>query len=249
MSSGLERQLPNQAQYVRGSCTDKDWRSSKCPSFCVNPANNDKLDGGIGIRKCSGRDDDTYYCDNGADFDCDTLENVLSFQGTPTALTTIGIVPTSSSSPSSPSTAPTTASSSTATTTSSTELSEASNAAQSSATDGAESATSSDTPPSDSPSNGLIIGLAVGIPIGVLGLAAAAFMFFWSRRKLRGSGQSSVLQHPPLDERHMAGYPYTDRINGYYQKTPEPAEAWVPPHVVELRADAPPAHELPAAFR
>lgn len=82
MSSGLERQLPNQAQYVRGSCTDKDWRSSKCPSFCVNPANNDKLDGGIGIRKCTGRDDDTYYCDNGTDFDCDTLENVLSFQGT-----------------------------------------------------------------------------------------------------------------------------------------------------------------------
>ncbi|GAB1317266.1 hypothetical protein MFIFM68171_07476 [Madurella fahalii] len=247
MSSGLERQLPNQALYVRGSCTDKDWRSSKCPSFCVNPANNDKLDGGIGIRKCPSRDDDTYYCDNGAFHDCDTLENVLSFQGTPTALTTIGIVPTSSSSLSSSSSSST--SLSTSTTTSSTESSENSQAVQTSATDSAEGATSSDTLPSSSPSNGLTIGLAVGIPIGVLGLAAAAFMFFWSRRKLRASGQTSILQQPPLDQRQMGGYPYTDGINGYYQKTPEPVEVWVPPPPVELRADAPPAHELPATFR
>jgi hypothetical protein len=71
-----------QAEYVRGSCADKEWRSSKCPSFCVNPANNDKLDGGIGMKKCPGRTDNTYYYDDGADFYCQKqLENVLSFQG------------------------------------------------------------------------------------------------------------------------------------------------------------------------
>jgi hypothetical protein len=81
MSSGLEKQLPNQALYVRGSCTDKGWRSSKCPSFCVDPSKGDKLDGGIGIKKCPNRNDDTYYCDDGQPFDCDSLDNVLSFQG------------------------------------------------------------------------------------------------------------------------------------------------------------------------
>lgn len=27
----------NSAEYVRGSCTDKTWRSAACPSFCIGP--------------------------------------------------------------------------------------------------------------------------------------------------------------------------------------------------------------------
>jgi hypothetical protein len=80
MATGLERQIPNAAKYDRGSCTDKTWRSSQCPNFCVNPAHNDALDGGIGIAKCPGNKD-MYYCMDGWPFDCGTGDNVLSFQG------------------------------------------------------------------------------------------------------------------------------------------------------------------------
>jgi len=82
IATGLERQLPNEVLYVRGSCTDKTWRSGNCPNFCVNPANNDKLDGGIGMQQCPGLLS-SFYCMDGAPFDCKSGENVVSFQGMP----------------------------------------------------------------------------------------------------------------------------------------------------------------------
>jgi len=80
MATGLEKQIPNAARYDRGSCTDKTWRSGRCPNFCVNAAHNDTLDGGIGMAKCPGNLD-MYYCMDGASFNCQTGDNVLSFSG------------------------------------------------------------------------------------------------------------------------------------------------------------------------
>ncbi|KAK4233538.1 hypothetical protein C8A03DRAFT_38742 [Achaetomium macrosporum] len=261
-SSGLEKQLPNQALYVRGSCTDKDWRSSKCPSFCVDPEKGHKLDGGIGIKKCPNRDDDTYYCDDGQPFDCDTLENILSFQGTPTVMTTIGVA---RSTQSSTTTTPTSSTLSSPTTPLTTQNSNPTESAVP-----AESSTSGAPQPSGSQqSNGLTIGLAVAVPIGVLGLAAAGLTFFWSRRKLKratnaGGAQggtttatnattAAMEQAPPnKNEGPVGGY-----VNGYMyypHKAPEPgpavAEAWVPP--AELPGATglhPAAWELPGRNR
>ena len=78
--TGLEKQIPNAAKYVRGSCTDKTWRSGDCPNFCVNPAHGDTLDGGIGMARCPGNRD-MYYCMDGWPFDCVKGDNVLSFSG------------------------------------------------------------------------------------------------------------------------------------------------------------------------
>ncbi|KAK3311628.1 uncharacterized protein B0T15DRAFT_522099 [Chaetomium strumarium] len=278
MSSGLEKQLPNQALYVRGSCTDKDWRSSKCPSFCVDPAKGHKLDGGIGIKKCPNRSDDTYHCDDGQPFDCDLLDNVLSFQGTPTVMTTIGVArsttqlstTTTTTTTSSLSSATTTLSSST--TPSPTPNSKPTSDPSNSVTANVAPAESSSSPgsspqPSDSqPSNGLIIGLAVAVPSGVLGLAAAGLTFFWSRRKLKRAANArtqgttttnnSGMEQAPAK---MDGPPVPGYINGYnmyhhHYKPPEPglavAEAWVPP--TELPGGTgvnPVAWELPGGNR
>ena len=73
------------SKYVRGSCTDKTWRSSACPAFCLNPnkPNQDLISGGEGMAKCPNTSDDVYYC---VDFnqhavDCSNNQNVLRFPG------------------------------------------------------------------------------------------------------------------------------------------------------------------------
>lgn len=35
--TGEEIKKHGATEFVRGSCTDRDWRSGSCPSFCVNP--------------------------------------------------------------------------------------------------------------------------------------------------------------------------------------------------------------------
>lgn len=84
MATGAELQKPDASIYVRGSCTDKNWRSSNCPLFCINPAApfNDNVSGGAGISKCPGNKD-MYYCVDFAtdQVNCTTEKNVLIFQG------------------------------------------------------------------------------------------------------------------------------------------------------------------------
>src|SRR5690348_15730855 len=48
MSTGDETQKAGATTFVRGSCTDKTWRSNNCPLFCINPTI-DFLSGGNGI--------------------------------------------------------------------------------------------------------------------------------------------------------------------------------------------------------
>jgi hypothetical protein len=82
MATGAELQKANATVYVRGSCTDKNWRSSECPLFCINPNPPflDAIDGGAGVRKCPG-EKDMYYCVDKAAADCKAQKNVLIFQG------------------------------------------------------------------------------------------------------------------------------------------------------------------------
>ncbi|KAF2175004.1 hypothetical protein K469DRAFT_612314 [Zopfia rhizophila CBS 207.26] len=56
---------PGPAQdYLRGSCTDPTWKDPNCPSFCASAVDGDKMDGGMGLRKCEGSDLDAYFCLN-----------------------------------------------------------------------------------------------------------------------------------------------------------------------------------------
>ncbi|KAK8129417.1 hypothetical protein PG999_001797 [Apiospora kogelbergensis] len=90
-ATGDEIQRPGASLYVRGSCTDKLWRSSSCPNFCVDgaPPNSDFVSGGMGMDKCpSGAGavaaaEDMYYCinSNTANVNCDKKQNIVSFRG------------------------------------------------------------------------------------------------------------------------------------------------------------------------
>ncbi|KAB5547142.1 hypothetical protein GE09DRAFT_1130082 [Coniochaeta sp. 2T2.1] len=208
--TGLEKQIPNAAKFVRGSCTDKTWRSGNCPNFCVNEAHGDTLDGGIGMAKCPGNKD-MYYCMDGFPFDCVKGDNVLSFSGTPTALTTIGFVPsTSLTSTPTPSTSP--ASSSASPSSTSTSTSPSSTPSRSS-TSTASSSSSASSSPASSPtaeparqssaplSTGLIAGVAAGVTVGVIGLSAAALMLYRRRHGSKKAVQasSSHQQQPPYN--------------------------------------------------
>ncbi|KAI1339223.1 hypothetical protein F5Y15DRAFT_383481 [Xylariaceae sp. FL0016] len=100
-ATGEEIQKNGASEFVRGSCTDPDWRSGSCPSFCVNSdePDFDLTSGGMGMSKCSNTTEDIYYCinQNTDNVDCDQKINVVTFQGTPTALTTIGAQETTTS--------------------------------------------------------------------------------------------------------------------------------------------------------
>ncbi|KAK4242239.1 hypothetical protein C8A03DRAFT_29500 [Achaetomium macrosporum] len=99
-ATGAELEKPGATEFVRGSCTDKEWRSSRCPLFCIEDGA-DFLDGGNGIFKCENTTEDLYFCINkqsGTEASCEEKENVLFFPGTPSAITTIGLSPRTTSS-------------------------------------------------------------------------------------------------------------------------------------------------------
>jgi len=94
LSNGLCMLTPNdtsagsgQSTYVRGSCTDRTWNDPHCPTFCVDPSNNDNMSGAEGVSKCDAvGNQDIYYCiDNStssvSDSNCASISNVFSFSG------------------------------------------------------------------------------------------------------------------------------------------------------------------------
>ena len=79
-ATGNELQSPAvNSAYVRGTCTDKMWKSGGCPNFCINPRV-DELGRGMPVERCEG-DKEWYYCVNENEPDCDTRENILVFEG------------------------------------------------------------------------------------------------------------------------------------------------------------------------
>jgi hypothetical protein len=82
-ATGEELQKPGATEFVRGSCTDKEWRSSSCPLFCIEQ-DVDFLDGGNGIFKCQNTTEDLYFCINkqsATEASCEEKEKVLFFPG------------------------------------------------------------------------------------------------------------------------------------------------------------------------
>ena len=81
MATGKELQKAGATRFVRGSCTDKSWRSGNCPNFCADPEK-DNTGGGMGISQCPGTYKMFYCIDSAMDqVDCDKQQNVLVFQG------------------------------------------------------------------------------------------------------------------------------------------------------------------------
>jgi hypothetical protein len=83
-ATGQEDLIAGASVYVRGSCTDKDWESGKCPQFCANGNSPyfDNMSGGNGIGICKGnKSGSMFYCLDSAKFDCEAGVNVLFYDG------------------------------------------------------------------------------------------------------------------------------------------------------------------------
>ncbi|KND87051.1 hypothetical protein TOPH_08260, partial [Tolypocladium ophioglossoides CBS 100239] len=184
MATGKELQRSGASVYVRGSCTDKNWRSGSCPNFCADPEA-DNIQGGVGMAKCE-RDDKLFYCVDSRKANCDKMENILVFQVAPTALTTIGVAPASSSgqpkASSTPSKGPSSAANLTAT-----------------ATNGPSASASA--PPEESSPAGAKTGVGVGVGVGVTALLAAGAAWFMLRRRraARAAAAASSEGPPPTN--------------------------------------------------
>jgi len=70
---------PGASEYVRGSCTDKTWRSSNCPNVCVDPKR-DFVAGGNGVAACP-NSAEKFYCISGGlgPENCTTNFNIIDF--------------------------------------------------------------------------------------------------------------------------------------------------------------------------
>ncbi|KAF6836625.1 hypothetical protein CMUS01_05329 [Colletotrichum musicola] len=103
MCQATGKELPKEGatELVRGACTDRSWRSSSCPLFCINPEM-DNFGGGIGVGRCEGTTEELYYCIHLVmdRVNCTGKKNVLFFQQPASAFTTIGVVPTTVALPS-----------------------------------------------------------------------------------------------------------------------------------------------------
>lgn len=81
-ATGEELQKPGATEFVRGGCTDKEWRSSSCPLFCINPKV-DNTGGGMGLAKCEDTKQDLYWCINSEqeDVSCEEGTGLIFFPG------------------------------------------------------------------------------------------------------------------------------------------------------------------------
>ncbi|KAF7121625.1 hypothetical protein CNMCM5793_009096 [Aspergillus hiratsukae] len=191
MATGDEIKKTGATLYVRGSCTDPTWRSSACPLFCINPdpPNSDNLAGGQEIVKCPNTALDMYYCIdyNMENVNCSAQHNVLIFQGTPTALTTIGVTATTEITSSTSTISSATANSSSVVTTTGYSTTTG-NPSPTASKVAAETTTPAAAEPKPAQNHtGVIAGATVG---GFVALAAiAGLVYFFRRRGKRQRGQ------------------------------------------------------------
>ncbi|PTB63350.1 hypothetical protein BBK36DRAFT_22627 [Trichoderma citrinoviride] len=170
-ATGDELKKPGATEFVRGSCTDKTFRSSSCPSFCGTP-DQDNVSGGEGMAKCTNTDQDLYWCINAANLalqqneDPCTDENAVVFFPASTSPKGTGAntgtgTGTSTTTPTSP--------------------------AETSSTE------------QKSSSNGGVIGGAVGGSLGGLAIIGGLAFFFLRRR--RGSSKSTIheMDYTPVE--------------------------------------------------
>lgn len=82
-ATGEELAKAGASEFVRGACTDKTWRSSSCPLFCIEE-DVDFLDGGNGVAKCENTSQDLYFCINSRSAEeasCEENRKLLFFPG------------------------------------------------------------------------------------------------------------------------------------------------------------------------
>ncbi|KAK2011027.1 hypothetical protein LZ32DRAFT_659970 [Colletotrichum eremochloae] len=228
-ATGKELQKGGATELVRGACTDRSWRSSSCPLFCINPET-DNVAGGIGVAKFQGTVEELYYCINTVQdrVNCTAKQNVLFFQESPTAITTIGVaattVPASSSTTSESATASlaitsqTSSIQSSAPNTNTVPLSSATNCPESSSASG-------------STNQNVTIGAAVGASVGGLSLGIlGTYLFVCLRRRRRRARAESITTHPPVQ--YYAPGPPTDRYVSpppHNNQVYEAPSKWEPP--------------------
>ncbi|TFB00012.1 hypothetical protein CCMA1212_008256 [Trichoderma ghanense] len=245
-ATGDELKKPGATEFVRGSCTDKTYRSSSCPSFCGTP-DQDNVSGGEGMAKCTDTKQDLYWCINAANIalqetedPCGDQDAVVFFPGTPTVITTINVAPkqTGTSTTSTPTTMATSTSSSSA-------------SSRNTGSSDTASSTSAPTPTSTSPateqkksSNAGVIGGAVGGSIG--GLAAIGLLaFLFLRRRRRGSSNAAIheMDYTPVEHKPSPSVsvdPMAAHGGGVVHEAPgsyyEPAKGHVQEPPMELPA-------------
>lgn len=217
MATGDEAQKADASLYVRGSCTDQSWKDASCPLFCIG--SDDLRSGGMGIEKCPNTTLDEYYCIDSGDssVNCAAQFNVFEFPGiglsilstlcsaltrcagTPSALTTIGVIGAATI------TSTTSSSTTLMTTTSTAVLPPPSSVAASSSTVSkaipsvAPSATSSSVPTSQPApsSNSVAIGVGVAVPCGLIIAGLLGFICF--RRQKSHCVTASEVPQPQND--------------------------------------------------
>ncbi|EGR44730.1 uncharacterized protein TRIREDRAFT_111955 [Trichoderma reesei QM6a] len=206
-ATGDELKKPGATEFVRGSCTDKTFRSSSCPSFCGTPGQ-DNVGGGEGMAKCDNTKQDLYWCINAANIalqekedPCSDQDAVVFFPGTPTVLTTINVAPkpTSTSTSTSTTSTPTTMATSTSSSSASPTRTGSPDTATSTSTPTSQAETSPTTEQKKS-SNAGVIGGAVGGSLGgiaVIGILAFIFL----RRRRGGSSKATVheMDYTPVE--------------------------------------------------
>ncbi|KAH6856258.1 hypothetical protein B0I37DRAFT_442955 [Chaetomium sp. MPI-CAGE-AT-0009] len=194
-ATGEELVKSGASEFVRGACTDKTWRSSSCPLFCIEEGV-DFLDGGNGVAKCENTADDLYFCINSRSAEeasCEENRKLLYFAGTPSAITTIGISP-------SPTTSSTTTASSSTTSEPDSSTSQGSSTStsprQSETASGSETQAPNDDESSSGSTNlGAIIGGAVGGAVVLVLIALGAWFLVRKRRAIRGNGSQAGHGH------------------------------------------------------
>ncbi|KAH6706179.1 hypothetical protein EV126DRAFT_398444 [Verticillium dahliae] len=216
MAAGQDPAQLAGATLMRGACTDQTWTSPDCPRWCTNAEDLDDLNVPQPIAACQAVPG-AFYCANSDDAaDCDEEEEVIRFSGgAPSAVTTIGVSPTSTSDSSS-------ATSGGASQTSTSPADAATSAAESGS--GGDGGGGGGGSGGGGDSNALEIGLGVGIGVGGLGvLAALIFFFLWRRRVRKTKAAADALE---ANEAAAAASSPTDADGE--KGTPSSAGPWSP---------------------
>ncbi|KAF4485206.1 hypothetical protein CGGC5_v008349 [Colletotrichum fructicola Nara gc5] len=222
-ATGSELQKDGATELVRGACTDRSWRSSSCPLFCINPET-DNVGGGIGVAKCQGTTQELYYCINSVQdqVNCTAKQNVLFFQQSATAITTIGVEATTSVA-STTTTSELSASASTSAVTSAATLDPSRLPSQNPiiTSSAAQSPTNSPTNQPDAESDrGVTIGAAVGASIGGLALGAS------DRAPSYAPSYAPQYQSPPPHQVYEAPVEWKPPVSHNQHFSPQELPAW-----------------------
>lgn len=81
MAAGQDPANLTEASIVQGGCTDRNWTTMDCPSWCTDDDDIDLLNRAQPIRHCPGSSD-MFYCELADDHDdCDEEDEILRFPG------------------------------------------------------------------------------------------------------------------------------------------------------------------------